>query len=92
MSEKTVHLSFAGKFAQRFRLVFESAVPLRGDAAFSDYLFRLSFMIILLNIGFWNDHKDSCTLEDACSISRALMDGGVTKMVSSAVALLVSKS
>ena len=72
--------AFAGKFAQRFKPVFESAVPFRGNAVFSDYLFQLSLMAILMNIGFWNEHRDSCTLEEVCSISRALMDGGIAKV------------
>lgn len=76
--------AFAGKFAQRFKPVFNAAVPFHGDTVFSDYLFQLSLMTILLNIGFWNEHKDSCTLEEVCSISRTLMDGGVAKVVASA--------
>lgn len=76
--------AFAGKFAQRFKPVLDSAISFHGDAVFSDYLFQLSLMTILLNIGFWNEHRDSCTLEEVCSISRALMDGGVAKVVASA--------
>ena len=72
--------AFAGKFAQRFKPVFDSAVPFCGDAVLSDYLFQLALMTILLNIGFWSEHKDSCTLEEVCSISRTLMDGGVAKL------------
>lgn len=75
--------AFANKFAQRFKPVFESAVPFRGDAIFSDYLLRLSLMTILMNIGFWNEHRDSCTLEEVCSISRVLMDGGVARITGS---------
>ena len=60
--------------------MFDSAVPFCGDAVLSDYLFQLSLMTILLNIGFWSEHKDSCTLEEVCSISRTLMDGGVAKL------------
>lgn len=76
--------AFADKFAKRFKPVFDSAVPFCGDAVFSDYLFQLSLMTILMNIGFWNEHKDSCTLQEVCSISRALMVGGVAKVVASA--------
>lgn len=72
--------TFAGKFKARFRPIFEEAVPFFGNTIRGEYLFQLSFMIILMNISFWSEHEETCTLEDVCAISRNIMDGGIKKM------------
>lgn len=72
---------FRARFAKRFALLFERTMFVQVDSFKVGLLVELSLSIVLTDMSFWYEHKDECSLEEVCAVSRTLVEDGVAKLV-----------
>lgn len=74
-------VDFKNKLKEQIRKRFSQFGFVHEYSLTSEYLFNFMFSCILSNLNFWYEHKEECTLEQICSMSKQMVSGGVIRYV-----------
>lgn len=74
-------LNFKHKLQEQLRQNFSRFAFGGKPSLASEYLFSFMFSCILSNLNFWYEHREECTLEQVCLMSKQMISGGIVSYI-----------